>query len=110
MKLRISLQGCGGIDATVQRASELVVEATKVPGASADMELVKDRIMASLRGYASVKDIDLTRSGVVSCWLDYSETEPVVVHYLEIEPQVLWIYPGMEVSNRVISNTEWIIN
>lgn len=30
--------------------------------------------------------------------------------YLEIEPEVLWVYPDFEVENYVYSNTEWHIN
>ena len=29
--------------------------------------------------------------------------------YLEIEPEVLWVYPDFEVENYVYSNTEWHI-
>lgn len=30
--------------------------------------------------------------------------------YLEIEPELLWIYPDFEVENNVYSNTDWYIN
>lgn len=29
--------------------------------------------------------------------------------YLEIEPELLWVYPDIETYNKVISNTDWII-
>lgn len=32
------------------------------------------------------------------------------VFYLEIEPEMIWVYPDFEVDNRVLSNTDWIIN
>ena len=30
--------------------------------------------------------------------------------YLEIEPDVLWVYPSFDVENYVCSNTDWLIN
>ena len=30
--------------------------------------------------------------------------------YLEIEPEILWVYPDFEVENYVYSNTDWYIN
>lgn len=30
--------------------------------------------------------------------------------YLEIEPEILWVYPDFEVENYVYSNTNWYIN
>lgn len=30
--------------------------------------------------------------------------------YLEIEPEVLWVYPDFDVENYVYSNTNWFIN
>lgn len=30
--------------------------------------------------------------------------------YLEIEPEVIWVYPDFEVENYVYSNTNWFLN
>ena len=30
--------------------------------------------------------------------------------YLEIEPELIWVYPDFEVDNNVFSNTDWYIN
>ena len=30
--------------------------------------------------------------------------------YLEIEPEMIWVYAGWEVDNQVFSNTDWNIN
>lgn len=30
--------------------------------------------------------------------------------YLEIEPEIIWVYSNMEVDNNVYSNTKWHIN
>lgn len=33
-----------------------------------------------------------------------------VQYYLEIEPEMIWVYPDFEVENMVYSNTDWTIN
>ena len=30
--------------------------------------------------------------------------------YLEIEPEIIWVYPDWAVENNVFSNTDWYIN
>ena len=30
--------------------------------------------------------------------------------YLEIEPEILWVYPDFDVENYVYSNTSWVIH
>lgn len=30
--------------------------------------------------------------------------------YLEIVPEIIWVYPDWEVENQVFSNTDWYIN
>ena len=30
--------------------------------------------------------------------------------YLEIEPEIIWVYPDWAVENQVFSNTDWYIN
>lgn len=40
----------------------------------------------------------------------YSPDADVDILYLEIEPELIWVYPDFEVSNNVYSNTEWVIN
>ena len=30
--------------------------------------------------------------------------------YLEIEPEIIWVYPDWAVDNQVFSNTDWYIN
>ena len=31
-------------------------------------------------------------------------------YYLEIEPEMIWVYPDWEVGMNIFSNTEWYIN
>ena len=31
-------------------------------------------------------------------------------YYLEIQPELIWVYPDLENYNQVFSNTEWFIN
>ena len=38
-----------------------------------------------------------------------SSAPDITDYYLEIEPELIWIYPDWSVENRVYSNTNWII-
>lgn len=31
-------------------------------------------------------------------------------YYLEIEPEIIWVYSDWEIENQVFSNTDWYIN
>ena len=63
-------------------------------------------------GTISVGDIPLGAVRVAKAFLGdtlvFVKGGPVL--YLEIEPDTLWVYPDMEVSNNVYSNTSWNIN
>ena len=107
---RICLSHIGGISATIEKLSEMVATAIKEKEGRACLELIKERITASLYGYASINKIQLGREGKISCNMVYSPDADVDILYLEIEPELIWVYPDFEVSNNVYSNTEWVIN
>lgn len=86
----VSLGGMGGkIEVTSRLINNLVVSLDRVGG----------NITASLR-----------RIGQMSCRLSLVCSSGVVIHYLEIEPTSIWVYPDFEVNNNVYSNTNWNIN
>ena len=60
-----------------------------------------------------VKDnihIGLKREGVIRCMFTYVCDVSFQRPYLEISPEIVWIYSDLETSNDVISNTTWYIN
>ena len=46
----------------------------------------------------------------MSCSLSLVCSSGVVIHYLEIEPTMIWVYPDFEVDNNVYSDTNWNVN
>lgn len=110
MEHKVELCHIGGITATVEKLSGILVDMVKASGCSACLEFVKNKIFVSLQNYASIHNIDICQVGKISCEIIYTPDAEVIVKYLEIEPKILWVYPDFEVSNNVYSNTEWVIN
>lgn len=110
MEHKVELCHIGGITATVEKLSDIVVNLMQASGGSACLEYIKNQILVSLQNYASVHNIDICQVGKISCGIVYSPDAEVIVKYLEIEPKVIWVYPDFEVSNNVYSNTDWSIN
>jgi len=44
------------------------------------------------------------------CTAAVPDEEPEAENYLEIEPEVIWVYPDFESMNYVFSNTTWNVN
>lgn len=54
--------------------------------------------------------VSVTRKECFRCVLEYTDRTDVAEKYLEIEPEVLWVYPDLENFNNVYSNVTWIVN
>ena len=54
--------------------------------------------------------VSLRRVGQMSCSLNLVCSTGVVIHYLEIEPTMIWVYPDFDVNNNVYSDTFWNVN
>ena len=50
------------------------------------------------------------RVGGIECKLTYTDRKDISNKYLEIEPEVLWVWPNLESLNDVYSNVTWHIN
>lgn len=104
--------------------SELCTSVESVGGLSVDYSVIKKtraRIRLVVKPVSSFDaNIDFAYAkflaGISSC------NVPIIVKiddfcgqilptpYLEIEPEILWVYPDFEVENFVYSNTDWYIN
>ncbi len=104
--------------------SKLCINVGSVGGLSVDYSVIKKtraRIRLVVKPVSSFDaNIDFAYAkllaGVSSC------NVPIIVKidnfcgqilptpYLEIEPEILWVYPDFEVENFVYSNTDWYIN
>lgn len=63
-------------------------------------------------GTISVGEIPLGAVKIAKAYLGdtlvFVKGGPVL--YLEIEPELIWVYPDVEVDNNVHSNTAWNVN
>ena len=46
----------------------------------------------------------------IGCTFTYTDRKDISRKYLEIEPEVLWVWPDLESLNDVYSNVTWHIN
>lgn len=72
---------------------------------------LQSRVTASLIKSVCNHSYRLDRiGGHLKCQL-IRTTKPIIEPvYLEIEPEIIWVYPNFESSNNVYSNTDWNIN
>lgn len=109
-KISALLEQMGGIGATLARIGDAI------NGFSLREE---DGVFTGRVGLDRMSDsigsAGLIHLGGISCSLTYvpdvaPSPQPVEEPYLEIEPEVVWIYADLEAMNDVFSNTNWIIN
>ena len=46
----------------------------------------------------------------IECTFTYSDRPDISKKYLEIDPEVIWVWPNLESYNDVLSNVTWMIN
>lgn len=114
--LGIDIKILGGLcDSVVRTVNDLCVSVSYI------REKVSDTICAGARRVFDFNACALLVSGDLSFDAICKNTsisvqvtticEPSIGDfYLEIEPELLWVYPDIETYNKVISNTSWVIN
>lgn len=88
----------GGITADAERVGGISCVATRFGGMSATASRIGG-IEASIE-----------RVGGMSCRFSLICTTGVVPPYLEINPEVIWVYPDWSAYNDVYSNTRWNVD
>ena len=58
--------------------------------------------------FAGISKVDSGVNAVIKV-ICTANTPDESEYYLEIEPELIWVYPDMEVENYVYSNTSWTI-
>ena len=46
----------------------------------------------------------------IECTFTYTDKPDIGNKYLEVEPELIWVYPDFENYNNVYSNVNWIVN
>lgn len=93
--LTVTYTRLGCITADVERVGGISCSATRLGGVSATTTRV---------GGMSA---DMKRSGGVTCRFALICTTGIIAPYLEINPEIIWVYPDWSAYNDVYSNTRW---
>ena len=115
--------GCLGVDIRIlDFISDLAVRA--VNGLSVAVTAIKQRICTPLQAEVnSISDFNVLVNPLSGTMLAFAGnantslsvqvsticTPDVSQYYLEIEPEILWVYSTWENYNNVYSNTDWIV-
>ena len=77
-------------------------------GISSSLERVEGGITSSLH-YVSGINASLRKVSGITCRMGLVCKPDIGSKYLVIEPTVIWVYPDMDSTNDVYSNTHWIV-
>ena len=98
------------LSASLQRSASMSVAAVRVGGIEAAVDRLGGRLSAHVNRVVSISG-DIARiGGSLNVRLTQVCTPNLEPPYLEIEPQVVWVYAGLEATNDVFSNTNRNIN
>lgn len=79
-------------------------------GISASLSRVGGGIEASLTMKDGGISANFKRVGGMSCRMGLICTPNISHPYLEINPEIIWVYPDWSAYNDVISNTHWNVD
>ena len=106
-----SLTRVGGSKATLTRVDgNTTVSLGRIGGKTEVTSRLINNPVVSLDRVGGNTTASLRRIGQMSCRLSLVCSSGVVIHYLEIEPTMIWVYPDFEVDNNVYSNTLWNVD
>ena len=94
------LHRVGGISSSLSRIDG---------GITSSLEMAECGITSSLQ-YVSGINSSLARTSGISCRMGLVCRPGVGDKYLEIEPEIIWVYPDWAVDNNVYSNTRWNVD
>lgn len=112
--LRIDVEHVGGLDCSLERSGGLEVCWSLERKCSVGIKLVVIPVQNLQMDIDYRKALRLARA--CSCnvpvfvKIDDVCGQILPTPYLEIEPEIIWVYSGWGVENQVFSNTEWKIN
>lgn len=96
--LNVTYTRLGGITANAELVGRISCSASRIGGISTT---------ASRIGGV---DTSMERVGGMTCRFSLICTTGVVPLYLEINPEIIWVYPDWSAYNDVYSNTHWNVD
>ena len=102
--LRARVEGAGGlsVDCSIVKKTRTRIRLVVQPVQNLDANI--DFAYAKLLAEASSCNVPIFVK------IDNFCGQIIPTPYLEIEPEVLWVYPDFSVENYVYSNTNWFLN
>lgn len=96
--LTVTYTRLGGMTASAERVGGISCSASRLGGVSAMAERVGGI------------DASMERVGEMTCRFALICDTGLVAPYLEINPEIIWVYPDWSAYNDVISNTHWNVD
>ena len=96
--LTVTYTRLGGMTASAERVGGISCSATRFGGVSATAERVGGM------------DASIERVGGMSCRFSLICSTGVVPPYLEINPEIIWVFTDWSAQNDVYSNTHWNVD
>lgn len=109
MKNPVKLNRVDGISASVEKEGGInaAVESVSRINASLEPGVIPFSFSFDKKGGVVFK---ADRLDGIECSFTYTDRQDISRKYLEIEPEVIWVWPDLESLNDVYSNVTWHIN
>lgn len=102
--LKASISACRQAIVNVLPSSSCAIADAEIERA---LQCAKANVVESgLCGTIGIMDSSISAVIRIICNPNTPDTSD---YYLEIEPELIWVYPDFVVDNRVFSNTDWYI-
>lgn len=108
-KFSVSLCRVDGINASLNRSCGIHAEAEETPHIKANLTKTGTPFCIKFSHKVST-ELSAVKIGGITCTLVYVWDTNIGGPYLEISPNLIWIYSDLEALNEVFSNTTWEIN
>lgn len=96
--LTVTYTRLGGMTASAERVGGISCSANRFGGVDATAERVGGM------------DASMERVGGITCRFSLICSTGVVPPYLEISPEVIWVFTDWSAQNEVLSNTRWNVD
>ena len=108
-KFSVSLCRVDRINASLNQTCGVQAKMFEIPHISANMTKIGTPFCIKLSHKVGT-ELSAFKVGGITCTLVYVWDTNIGGPYLEISPNIIWVYSNLEATNDVFSNTTWEIN
>ena len=109
MKNPVKLNRIDGISASAENEGGIRAAVESVSGINASLNLDDIPFFLTFNKDGSI-EFRAERLDGIECTFTYTDKPDIGNKYLEIEPEIIWVYPDLENFNNVYSNVTWLVN